>query len=76
MPDLKIAIVTDIHHGEPKLTKRGDRALELLDHFLDSTVLNDQVTTLREHCSKDPSARHVLETLRESDDEGDDEKAG
>ena len=48
----------------------------LLDHFLDSTVLNDQVTTLREHCSKDPSARHVLETLCESDDEGDDEEAG
>ena len=39
----------------------------LLDHFLDSTVLNDQTTTLREHCSKDATARHVLETLRESD---------
>lgn len=35
MPDLKIAIVTDIHHGEVKLTKRGDRALDLLENFLD-----------------------------------------
>jgi len=33
--DLKIAIVTDIHHGEQKLTKRGDRALDLLDRFLE-----------------------------------------
>ncbi len=32
--DLRLAIVTDIHHGEPKLTKRGDRALDLLDRFL------------------------------------------
>lgn len=35
MTDLKIAIVTDIHHGAPKLTKRGDRALDLVDQFLD-----------------------------------------
>lgn len=34
-PDLKIAVVTDIHHGAPKLAKRGDRALDLLDSFLD-----------------------------------------
>ncbi len=33
--DLRLAIVTDIHHGPPKLTKRGDRALDLLDGFLD-----------------------------------------
>lgn len=33
--DLRLAIVTDIHHGTPKLTKRGDRALDLLDRFLD-----------------------------------------
>ncbi len=32
--DLRLAIVTDIHHGAPKLTKRGDRALDLLDRFL------------------------------------------
>jgi Icc protein len=31
---LRLAIVTDIHHGTPKLTKRGDRALDLLDQFL------------------------------------------
>ena len=31
---LRLAIVTDIHHGAPKLTKRGDRALALLDEFL------------------------------------------
>lgn len=32
--DLRLAIVADIHHGPPKLTKRGDRALDLLDRFL------------------------------------------
>lgn len=36
--DLRLAIVTDIHHGPPKLTKRGDRALDLLDRFLDFCV--------------------------------------
>jgi Icc protein len=30
---LKLAIVTDIHHGEDKLTKRGSAALGLLDNF-------------------------------------------
>lgn len=29
----RIAIVTDIHHGAPSLTKRGDTALELLADF-------------------------------------------
>ena len=33
--DLRLAIVTDIHHGEPKLTKCGDQALDLLDQFLE-----------------------------------------
>jgi 3',5'-cyclic-AMP phosphodiesterase len=32
--DLRLAIITDIHHGEPKLTKRGDLALGLLDQFM------------------------------------------
>ena len=32
--DLKIAVVTDIHHGTPRLAKRGDRALDLIDQFL------------------------------------------
>jgi Icc protein len=31
---LRLALVTDIHHGEDKLTKRGANALELLDSFL------------------------------------------
>lgn len=31
----RIAIVTDIHHGAPSLTKRGDRALDLLTDFVD-----------------------------------------
>jgi len=30
---LHIAIVADIHHGAPSLTKRGDRALDLMDGF-------------------------------------------
>ncbi len=34
MTDLRLAIVTDIHHGTPKRTKRGDLALGLLDQFL------------------------------------------
>lgn len=35
MPDpLKLAIVTDIHHGADKLTKRGSAGLGLLDEFL------------------------------------------
>ncbi len=35
MPDsLKLAVVTDIHHGEDKFTKRGGAALGLLDDFL------------------------------------------
>ena len=35
MPEpLKLAVVTDIHHGEDKLTKRGGAALGLLDDFL------------------------------------------
>lgn len=31
----RIAIVTDIHHGAPSLTKRGDVALSLLADFVD-----------------------------------------
>lgn len=31
---LKLAIVSDIHHGDDKLTKRGSAALGLLDDFL------------------------------------------
>jgi 3',5'-cyclic-AMP phosphodiesterase len=34
VPDLKIAVVTDIHHGAARLTKRGDQAIGLLDRFL------------------------------------------
>ncbi|ARE39041.1 hypothetical protein RGUI_0900 [Rhodovulum sp. P5] len=32
---MRIAIVADIHHGAPSLTKRGDQALPLLDGFAD-----------------------------------------
>ena len=36
MPEtLKLAVVSDIHHGEDKLTKRGSAALSLLDDFLE-----------------------------------------
>ena len=31
----RIAIVADIHHGAPSLTKRGDTALDLLGAFTD-----------------------------------------
>ena len=31
----RIAIVTDIHHGAPSHTKRGDTALDLLGQFAD-----------------------------------------
>ena len=35
MPDpLRLALVSDIHHGEDKLTKRGSAALGLLEDFL------------------------------------------
>ncbi len=35
MPDpIRLAVVSDIHHGEDKLTKRGAAALGLLDDFL------------------------------------------
>lgn len=30
---LRIAIVTDIHHGKPSTAKRGDRALPLMEEF-------------------------------------------
>jgi 3',5'-cyclic-AMP phosphodiesterase len=30
---LRIAIVTDIHHGQPSAAKRGDRALPLMEEF-------------------------------------------
>lgn len=30
---LRIAVVTDIHHGRTSLTKRGDRALALPEEF-------------------------------------------
>lgn len=32
---LRLALVTDIHHGAPKLTKRSDAALPLLHQFVD-----------------------------------------
>ena len=32
---LRLALVTDIHHGAPKLTKRSDLALPLLHQFID-----------------------------------------
>ena len=35
----------------------------MLDHFLDSTLLNDRTTTLREHCAQNDEARLVIETL-------------
>ncbi|MEE4208730.1 MAG: metallophosphoesterase, partial [Parvularcula sp.] len=30
---MRIAVIADIHHGSPSLTKRGDTALDLLDQF-------------------------------------------
>lgn len=44
----------------------------LLDHFLDSTVLNDQTTTLRDFCKQNEEAKRVMETLSEADDENED----
>ena len=35
---LRLALVTDIHHGEDKLTKQGKSALSLLDSFLSFAV--------------------------------------
>ena len=34
MPDLKLAIVTDIHHGRNSRSKRGSAAINLLDGVL------------------------------------------
>ncbi|PPR62212.1 MAG: Acid sugar phosphatase [Alphaproteobacteria bacterium MarineAlpha4_Bin2] len=34
-PKLRLALVTDIHHGEPKLTKRSDMAIPLLHQFVE-----------------------------------------
>jgi Icc protein len=34
-PKLRLALVTDIHHGLPTKTKRGDEALPLLHKFVD-----------------------------------------
>ena len=34
-PKLRLALVTDIHHGPPTKTKRGDEALPLLHKFVD-----------------------------------------
>uniref|UniRef100_A0A6V4WYN2 Gamma-glutamylcyclotransferase n=1 Tax=Prymnesium polylepis TaxID=72548 RepID=A0A6V4WYN2_9EUKA len=36
----------------------------LLDHFLDSTLLNDRQTTLREHCAVDEATRRIIEAVR------------
>ena len=35
----------------------------LLDHFLDSTLLNDRETTLRAFCARDPGTRALVESL-------------
>eukprot|EP00931_Biecheleriopsis_adriatica_P111454 TRINITY_DN85832_c0_g1_i1.p2 TRINITY_DN85832_c0_g1~~TRINITY_DN85832_c0_g1_i1.p2 ORF type:complete len:108 (-),score=18.39 TRINITY_DN85832_c0_g1_i1:14-298(-) len=35
----------------------------LLDHFLDSTVLHDGTTSLREFCSKNEGACRILQSL-------------
>ena len=35
----------------------------MLDHFLDSTLLNDRQTTLREHCMRDDEARRLIDSL-------------
>ncbi len=44
---LRIAIVTDIHHGKPSTAKRGDAALELMEEFA--------------RFVKDSGATHVLD---------------
>ena len=41
MPDLKLAIVTDIHHGRDSRSKRGSAALPLLNNFLTAAVEAD-----------------------------------
>ena len=46
--------------------------VRMLDHFLDSTLLNDRQTTLREHCMRDDEARRLIDSLDtpgEEDDE-------
>ena len=35
----------------------------MLDHFLDSTVLNDRLTTLREYCTQNEYARRVISAV-------------
>ena len=49
--------------GYLALCAAAHRRAGVLDHFLDSTLLNDRQTTLREHCRRDEEARRVLESL-------------
>ena len=35
----------------------------MLDHFLDSTLLNDRQTSLREHCMRDDEGRRLIDSL-------------
>ena len=40
----------------------------MLDHFLDSTVLNDRITTLREYCTRNEEARRIIESLEDAEE--------
>ena len=49
--------------GYLELCAEAHQQAGMLDHFLDSTLLVDGVTTLREHCTRDPEAQLLLNAL-------------
>lgn len=59
MPQLRLAVVTDIHHGRDTLTKKGSQALPLLGRFVDEVNAGgfDAVLDLGDRIS-DESAEH------------------
>ena len=59
--------------GYLRLCAAAHRRAGLLDHFLDSTVLNDRETTLREHCQAG-EARAVLLSVQ-ADGAGEEEES-
>ena len=58
--------------GYLKLCAAAHHRAGLLDHFLDSTVLNDGTTTLRTHCIRDAEAQLVMDSMGDAatDDDG------
>ena len=61
--------------GYLRLCAAAHRRAGLLDHFLDSTLLHDGVTTLRAHCERDEGARRAIASLDEEEAAGSDEEA-